>query len=495
MSIYEDISAIAGEKNTSNNPLDLICYSHDLAPIPDGLIKAYGALSPDLVVRPDNISRVSEIMKYAHHNNVPVTPRSGGSWGMGGVLPMDGGIVLDLNGMNHIKEIIEADEYVTVETGMEWKRLSDMLDKRGFQVGAYPTSAPVATIGGYLSTGGSSGIGIPLYGPAGNQVISLGIVMPDGGIIYTDPWDSWLFMGAEGTLGIICEITLKIYKKTRLKHFLFGFEDINSGLHALEELSKLKPYFYTFMDREFIKLLNKKGSDLPVNEMMVSITIQNIDSSSEIDEETLNRICDGTKYSDETAEKEWDNRFKAALSIKSIGPTLLAQEIRLPARSLGQALGDWKRLLINQRFAFKGACSDFGAVNILPVILTDERRKTHFIKSLSYTNDIARIGMKYNGATYGVGLYNSYQMPAIHAESLDVMQEIKRKLDPKGILNPAKTVQMRVPPFIINFMFKIMKYFPYLAYAFIKICDYIPIRSVRTTLRFIGDSNIAFQSK
>jgi len=458
MSVYEDIAAIVGKDRISDNKLDLICYSHDLAPLPDELIKGFGGFKPDIVVRPENISQVADIMKYANKRSIPVTPRGGGSWGLGGVLPIDGGIVIDLCEMNRIIELNHEDEYITMEAGLEWKRLLDTLQKYGFQVASYPTSAPVATIGGYISTGGSSGIGVSCYGPVGEQIISLKVVLPDGKMIQTNPWDSWLFVGSEGTLGLICEVTLKIFKRIEMKHMLFGFDSLAVGIEAIVKMSEIRPYYFTFMDKHFVKFLNEKGDHFPEKEITLAVTFEIKERVYEKEEDSVNNFFNGSRYSDEMAEKEWKNRYKTALSFKSLGPTMLSQEIRLPARFLGKALMEWKTVLSDKRIAYKGTGSDNGAVNVLPVILTDEREKKAFFTATFYTNEIARIGKRYHGSVYGIGLFNSYQMGQIHGESLDVMKQIKRELDPKNILNPYKTVENRIPSFILLFIFKLMKH-------------------------------------
>ena len=488
MSVYEDIAPIVGKERITDSNLDRVCYSHDLAPLPDDLLKGLGVTKPDIVVRPDNLSHIVDIMKYASQKNVPVTPRGGGSWGLGGVLPIGGGIVIDLNGMNRIIDLNIEDEYVTLETGVEWKRLSDAIEKYGFLAGACPTSAPVATVGGYISTGGSSGIGVSQYGPIGDHIISLKVVLPDGRVIQTNPWDSWAFVGSEGTLGIICEATLKIFKKHNLKHMLFGFDSLDAGLEAVTKLNDLNPYYLTFMDEGFIRLLNEKGSRFPKNIMALAITIDVRDEALEEKENIISAICHGTRFSDEMAEEEWKNRYKTALSIKSLGPTLLTQEIRLPAGFLGQALRDWKTVLKGQRFAFKGVCSDNGAVNIFPIILTDERKENAFIKTLSYTQEIAKIGAKYHGAVYGIGLFNSNQMTRIHGRSLAVMKEIKRFLDPKSILNPGKTVESRIPDFLLSFIFKLMKHTTPFFVLLTKSISQIPNRFIKSSMNLLKGS-------
>jgi len=304
----------------------------------------------------------------------------------------------------------------------------------------------------------SSGIGVSQYGPIGDHIISLKVVLPDGGVVQTNPWDSWVFVGSEGTLGIVCEATLKIFKKNEIKHMLFGFDSLEAGFEAVIKLNELNPYYFTYMDEGFVRLLNEKGSHLPKNKMTLAVTLHVKDGDPEEKEKAVNDICQGTRLSDEVAEEEWKNRYRTALSIKSLGPTLLSQEIRLPARFLGLALREWKSILKGQRFAFKGACSDNGTINVFPILLTDERKKNAFMKALSYTREIAKIGTKYHGAVYGIGLLNSNQMTNIHGESLGVMKRIKQVLDPKKILNPSKTVENRVPNFILPVVFKMMKH-------------------------------------
>ena len=485
MSVYEDIVTIVGKERTTESNLDRICYGHDLAPLPDELLRGFGVSKPDVVVRPDKISHVVDVMRYASQRNIPVTPRGGGSWGLGGVLPIGGGIVIDLSGMNRIIELNIEDEYVTIETGLEWKRLSDKIKKHGFHVGACPTSAPVATVGGYISTGGSSGIGVSQHGTIGDQIISLKVVLPDGRVVRTNPWDSWAFVGSEGTLGIVCEATLKIFKNNIMKHMLFGFDSLDAGLEAVMRLTELNPYYFTFMDEGFVRLLNKKGSHLPEKKMILAISLDVKDGEQEEKEKTVNTICHGNRFSDEMAEEEWENRYKTALSIKSLGPTFLSQEIRLPARFLGRALREWKTVLKSERFAFKGVCSDNGAINFFPILLTDERKKNAFMKTLSYTHDIAKIGAKYHGAVYGIGLFNANQMNNIHGVSLAVMKEIKRILDPKNILNPGKTVENRIPNFLLFFIFKMMKHLTPLFVFLTKSINYFPDIFVNNASKFL----------
>jgi FAD/FMN-containing dehydrogenase len=103
VSLYNDISSIVGEANVSKSEFDILCYSRDLASsIPDELLKAYGLLGPDLVALARSADHVSGVLAYAHEKGIPVVPRAAGTWALGGVLPLDGGIVLDMCNMDRI---------------------------------------------------------------------------------------------------------------------------------------------------------------------------------------------------------------------------------------------------------------------------------------------------------------------------------------------------------------------------------------------------------
>ena len=98
----KELAGLVGEENVSTDELDLLCYARDLAPMPDELLGSYGMIPPDAVVRPGQAEEVASIPNWAAERRVPVTPRSGGSWALGGTIPTEGGVVLDLTRMDRI---------------------------------------------------------------------------------------------------------------------------------------------------------------------------------------------------------------------------------------------------------------------------------------------------------------------------------------------------------------------------------------------------------
>ena len=481
MSLYEDISIIVGEANVTNSEFDILVYSRDLASsIPDELLKAYGLLEPDLVVLARSTDHVSGVLEYANEKRIPVVPRAAGTWALGGVLPLDGGIVLDMNNMDKIIEFNPEDEYVRVEPGIEWKRLIDYLDVRGYQVGANPSSGLSATIGGYLATGGSAGIGVTKYGTVGDQVISLKVVTSDGNIIETNPVDSWLFVGSEGTLGVICEATLKVFKKESMRYLAFAFDSLDEGTEALQKLYKLKPYFISFLDGGLVSLLNKVGGHLKEKPLTVALAINGTDQELDVKERKIQEICARAfRYSDELAEHEWQNKYMTGLSFKRLGPSLFAQEMRIHVKYLGGTLRELGKLLADYEWGVESLAGDNDTVVLSILVLADEREQSQYMKQFSLMLPISNIAYRNHGTVFGAGMHNAAHMPKIHGTGLDVMRYIKRSVDPKNIVNPSKTLEAVFPKPLLAMFMVMMRFMPQVVMFGLQTMSYLPVKVIK----------------
>lgn len=479
---------LVGKERMSVDKLDLLCYARDLASsMPDELLKGYGMLGPEVIVKPRDLHGVSGVLKLAHEHDVPVTSRGAGSTALGGVLPMEGGIVLDLCGMDRIEEMNEEDEYVRVGAGVEWKRLVDYLDRRGFQPGANPSSGPSATVGGYIAGGGAAGIGVSKYGVVGDQILSMKVVLADGRIVETGPQDSWVFVGSEGTLGVICEVTLKIFRKRERRPFLFGFDSLYTGIAALDRLSAIKPYHLSFLDKGMIRLINASGAHLLEKEMTISLVIDGEGDELTRKEKEVLEICRiGVAYRSKEAEEEWENRYKVGLLFKRLGPSLFVQEIRVPIRLLGPVLRALHELLKGEIWGVESLASDNRTVVLVISVLGDEREKVAYLQTFSLAYEISRIGLDHEGCTFGIGLHNAYWMPEIHGDTLEVMRVLKEHMDPRGILNPAKVLSSRMPSWMIKSSMKMMGTVPYLVLFGLETAKYIPMKLIRFGLRMVG---------
>jgi alkyldihydroxyacetonephosphate synthase len=231
-----------------SDPYDLDRYSADaLTPF-----RAYHADQAfeklaDAVVRPGSTQEVVEIVQLAGREGLPLIPHGAGTGVMGGILPVRGGIVVDLQRMNRILEINPRDLTATVEPGVVLQDLVDALAEHGLLPGHDPYSVPIATVGGTIATNGV-GYRASAHGPMGQQVVALEVVLPDGRVLTTRPVPIYssgpnfnhLFIGSEGTLGIITRATIRVYRQPEAQVFAsFGFDSFDRGFDAVAELMAL----------------------------------------------------------------------------------------------------------------------------------------------------------------------------------------------------------------------------------------------------------------
>ena len=221
---YEQIENVVGTKYVSNaRP---VCYSYSMNC--DAVLQGI----PDIVVRPGTTEEVAEIIKIANKDHVAVVPRGGGADLTGGAKPIgDGGIVLDLTRMNHVLDVDEQNQVVTVDAGISWSELCEYLRHvdPGYYTGSTgPASGFSATVGGGLSNNSVGGGGAAMYGNVTEQCVGLEVVLPTGDVIFTGskancfcdkpftrfglgPDYSGLFLGDVGIHGIKTKASLRLY--------------------------------------------------------------------------------------------------------------------------------------------------------------------------------------------------------------------------------------------------------------------------------------------
>jgi FAD/FMN-containing dehydrogenase len=493
---------MVGTEHVSTDELDLICYARDMAPMPDDLLRGYGMIQPQAVVRPGSAEEVAKILKWASEKKVPVTPRAGGSWALGGTIPVEGGVVMDISRLDRIIELNKEDGWVRVEGCLAWKRLSDVLEREGLRVGTYPSSAPSAAIAGFIATGGSGGIGAPKHGPVGDQILSMRVALTDGRVVETDPWSSWLFTGSEGTLGVICEVTLKVFPIEPTYSTMLAFDDAAEGWKAFNRLYELRPYFLTFIDKGFARSVNKaaamapsghgghgeaeKPHPVPEKKIAFVATFTGPDEDlarirSEVEYSWPDALCD-----EELAVHEWESRFDAVLATKRIGPTIFSPEVQVPIAGTPAVFDRIEQIARKRDRGMEGMAIGGGNVTILPIIYTDERSTSGFLKVFSYTRGITDVAYSRGGCIYGIGLHNSAHMAKIHKRGLKVMRKIRAQLEPSNMLNPSKTTQVRVRYVLLRVAMFFMAWAPWAVALGLMTTRLVPRSCMRLGLRMVG---------
>src|SRR3954454_8116017 len=235
------LSAALGEDAVHTDPTRLDAYTADTYWPALAAVAAGTPLGrPDVVVIPRDDDGVLAALRIAAEHRVPVVAWGGGSGTQGGAVPVRGGVVVDLRGLDRIVEIDERSLTVTAQAGVNGNVLERALNQRGLMLPHYPASSEWATVGGYIAARGS-GVLSTRYGKIEDLLLSLRVALASGELIETvsaprhavGPELTQLFVGSEGTLGIITRATLEIVPLPAERRFMtLSFPDVESGVNA-----------------------------------------------------------------------------------------------------------------------------------------------------------------------------------------------------------------------------------------------------------------------
>lgn len=238
------IETILGAKNYSIQNTDRLSYARDANP-KSALRFHFGQIEklPDIVVWPSSDEQIQKLVKLAATFKVPIIPYGGGSGVCGGTLPVFGGMVIDMKKMRHVLDIDTTHLKVRVQTGIMGQHLEDALNQKGFTLGHFPSSIKCATLGGYLASR-SAGQQSSRYGKIEDMVLSLKVITGAAEILETRSTAQSgeedlanVFLGSEGTLGLITEASLRIYPLPPKKlycSYLFG--DMKTAMEATRRI-------------------------------------------------------------------------------------------------------------------------------------------------------------------------------------------------------------------------------------------------------------------
>ena len=247
-SVIADLQRIVAPGHVLTDPAELDRYSADaLTPYRAYYADAAFDRLADVIVRPADTAQVSRIVALAQQRGIPLIPYGGGTGVMGGILPVAGGIILDLGRLNRLLHVDTVSQTARVEAGMILQDLYDSLEPYGLMPGHDPYSVPIASVAGTISTNGV-GYRAAAYGPMGDQVVALEVVLPDGRVIETrdvpkpssGPNLNHLFIGAEGAFGVITRATIKVFRQPEAASFAtVEFAEFEAGFVAVSELAAL----------------------------------------------------------------------------------------------------------------------------------------------------------------------------------------------------------------------------------------------------------------
>ena len=247
-SIAASLSKIVGSEHVLTDPASLDRYSADaLTPYRAYYADAAFDRLADVIVRPDDTAQVARVVGLAQQRRIPVIPYGGGTGVMGGILPVEGGIIVDLRRLNRVLRVDATSLTAEVEAGTVLEDLYEALEPHGLMPGHDPYSVPIATVAGTISTNGV-GYRAAAFGPMGDQVVALEVVLPTGHVIETRPAPkqssgpnlNHLFIGSEGVFGIITKATIRVFRQPEAAAYAtMEFADFEDGFAAVSEMSAL----------------------------------------------------------------------------------------------------------------------------------------------------------------------------------------------------------------------------------------------------------------
>ncbi len=420
---------------------------------------------PEVGVKPRSPHEISAILIIANQHQIPVTPQGARTGLSGGALPVFGGIALSMERFNQILKIDERNLQVTTEPGVITEILQDAVREKNLFYPPDPASKGSCFIGGNVAEN-SGGPKAVKYGVVTDYVLNLEVVLPTGEIIWTGANVlknstgynlTQLFVGSEGTLGIITKIVLKLIPWP--KYNLLMLVPFQSAIKACEAVGAIfyagiTPSAMEFMEREAIDFVLKYNPDIPISipddvqaHLIIEVDGNNLDILMQ-DCEAIAKVaeqfeCGEILFAETEREKSdlWKMRRKTGEAVKQ-NSTYKEEDTVVPRAELPVLLAGVKQ--IGQKYGFRSVCYGHAGdgnlhVNILKGELSDDDWNNKLPLGIT---EIFQLVISLGGTLsgeHGIGLVQKNYMPIAFSDvQLDIFRKLKTLFDPKMILNPGK---------------------------------------------------------
>jgi alkyldihydroxyacetonephosphate synthase len=453
-----DLARILGGEGVEASDDALAAHAHDTWPL--SLLRVHlGRLTarPACVVSPRDTEQVAAVLRYADERRVPVVPYGGGSGVCGGVLPDAATIVIDLRRLDRLLEVNETALHARVQAGMYGHRFEEALASHGYTAGHWPQSVSLSTVGGWVATR-AAGQFSTRYGSIEDMLLGLEAVMADGRVVRIRPVPRraagpdlrHLFLGAEGTAGVVTEVTLKILPTPESRKLLsFGFPDFDAGLEAIRHIVRdgwrppvLRLYDAMESGRHF-------GQWQHDDRCLLLVLTEGPRALTAAEAEACHTACTGHggEPIGEAPVQHW-------LAERNAVPSLMSFIERGFVLDTIEVAADWDRI----HALYGEVCA---AVRAVKSVLVVSGHSSHsypqgtniYFTFVARPEDPADAEATYlacwtqameatlraGGSIahhHGIGRMRTRWMAAEHGDGLALLRAVKRALDPHGILNP-----------------------------------------------------------
>jgi glycolate oxidase len=455
-SLIKKLKEIVGDKNILTQKVDLITYSYDAtADMPHHL--------PDVVVLPKCTEDVQKIVNFARENKIPLYPRGAGTNLSGGCLPLKKGIVLSFQHMNRILEVDAENLTATVQPGVVIQDLNDAVAKYGLLYPPDPGTVTTATMGGSVAenSGGLRGL---KYGVTKHYVMGMEVVLASGSKVRfggktvknVTAYDfSNLFVGSEGTLGLITEITSKLIPAPKFRRTMMAtFETMEDAGNTVAGIiaAQVIPATLEVMDNKTIRAVEDYArAGLPVDaEALLLIEVDGMAEAVVLNEaEAVQKVVlknhGVLKIATSDAERDqlWAARRAALPALAQISNCCILEDATVPRSKITAMLSACAD--IGRKYSLTiGTFGHAGDGNLHPTILVDKNNKDEMERTHKAVDEIFAAALGFGGTLsgeHGIGFAKmKYLGDELGQSGLDLMKSIKGALDPQYILNPGKMV-------------------------------------------------------
>ncbi len=450
-------AGLIGAENVSANHVDLLSTCRDYWPV-NSIWMLEGAVPalPQLVVWPQSTEEVSQLLALANEQRIPVVPYGEGSGALGGVIPLRGGVMIDLKRMNKLRSLDQKNLLVTVEAGVNGELYEEHLNRAGYTGGHFPQSLRCSTVGGWLACR-AAGQFSTRYGKIEDIAVSTEAVLADGTIFRgrrvprssTGPRVDRLMIGSEGIFGVITAATLRVWPLPEKRHLAsYTFENLDDGLEAIRLVmrSGARPAVVRLYDavetgNHFPELSDQRCALILLIEGARTI----VDAEQEVIAEHV--LANGAEESGSKYVEHWlETRFNISAASRLLQKGAVLDTIEVTT--------NWHNALstyLAMQEALKGVEGTImasghwshvypeGAALYMTVVgFPAEDKITYYKKLWQGAMDASLAEGAAISHHHGIGLHRGLWMAEEHGKGLEVLRRIKGALDPHGIMNPGK---------------------------------------------------------
>lgn len=440
---------------------DILSDAEDLGPYECDGLSAYRAL-PMLVLLPNSIEQIQDIMQICQQYSVPIIARGAGTGLSGGTFPFDTAVILNLAKLNRIIDIDSESATARVEPGVRNLAISEAVSNLGLYYAPDPSSQVACTIGGNVAEN-SGGIHCLKYGLTVHNILQLKIILYDGSLITigSEAYDSpgydllALLTGSEGLLGIIVEVTVKLLTKPTFSTVLLAaFKDIQNAGDAVSEIisSGIIPAGLEMMDKLAVTAAEDfihAGYPTDANAILLCELDGEVDEVNEVTAAVKKILNKNNAYQITVSKTEqqrlklWQGRKSAFPAVGRLAPDYYCMDGTIPRKKLSTVLTEIQNLSEHYNLPVANVFHA-GDGNLHPLILYDANIPGELEKTEQFGAKILELCVNVGGTItgeHGVGIEKINQMCVqFNTAELKQFHAIKKAFDPDNLLNPGKAI-------------------------------------------------------